>query len=145
MISTKQSRRDIETLLEESGATRIVAITEVDRASVGFTIGDWSVLFKLRLPGRYERRFVYKKDGYQRGENAAGMLWEQACRSAWRALLLTIKSKLISISSGIETFEEAFLSHVVRPGSNGETMGEQLLPQLRDDIFKAKQLTAGTK
>ena len=34
-------------------------------------------------------------------------------RSAWRALALTVKAKITSVDSGIETFEEAFLAQVV--------------------------------
>lgn len=42
-------------------------------------------------------------------------------RSRWRALLLTNKAKRESIDNGIETTEQAFLSHVVLP--DGRTMG----------------------
>lgn len=49
-------------------------------------------------------------------------------RSAWRCLLLAIKSKLQSVESGLETFEEAFLAHVVL--SDGMTVYERTAPSI---------------
>jgi hypothetical protein len=40
---------------------------------------------------------------------------DQARKQRWRALLLCIKAKLEAVASNIETFEEAFLAHVVMP------------------------------
>jgi len=54
---------------------------------------------------------------------------EQARRQRWRALLLALKAKLECVESGIETFDEAFLAHVVC-GDGGKTVGDHLLPQL---------------
>jgi hypothetical protein len=52
----------------------------------------------------------------------------QKVRSAWRSLLLAIKAKLESVASKIETFDEAFLAHVVMP--DGRRFGEIVIPQL---------------
>jgi hypothetical protein len=43
-------------------------------------------------------------------------------RQLWRALLLVIKAKFEIVESGIETFDEAFLSNIVM--SDGATVGE---------------------
>ena len=54
--------------------------------------------------------------------------WEQACRSRWRALFLCIKAKLEAVESRIETFEEAFLAHVMMP--DGMTVAEHAAPMI---------------
>jgi len=77
------------------------------KAMIGFALNDRAIRFELELP-----------EGN-----------DQAIRQRWRALLLAIKSKLESVDCGIETFEEAFLAHIVMPGT-GETMGAHLIPQL---------------
>ena len=51
-------------------------------------------------------------------------------RRRWRALFLVIKARLEGVASGVESFEEAFLSHVVV--GDGTTVGERMLPQLED-------------
>jgi hypothetical protein len=50
---------------------------------------------------------------------------QKAQRQKWRALLLCIKAKLEAVESKIETFEEAFLAHVVMP--DGKTVGDHTL------------------
>jgi hypothetical protein len=54
--------------------------------------------------------------------------FEQSIRQKWRALLLVIKAKLEAIDSGISTFEEEFMAHIVLP--NNLTIAENLLPKL---------------
>ncbi len=39
-----------------------------------------------------------------------------------------IKAKLEAVASGVSTFEEEFLAHVVLP--NGDTIGDWLAPQI---------------
>ena len=53
---------------------------------------------------------------------------EQQQRRMWRALLLVIKAKFEIVESGIETFEEAFLSNIVM--SDGQTVGDWTAPQI---------------
>jgi hypothetical protein len=105
-------RAEIEHLLQKAGATKVDVITERDRATVLFEIHDRRLKLVLTLPTKYP--------------NAAKL--EQLRRSRWRALLLCIKAKLESVARGVETFEEAFLAHVVMPG--GDTIYEQMKPKL---------------
>ncbi len=62
--------------------------------------------------------------------------YEQAGRQRWRALALVIKAKLEAVESGVETFEDAFLSHIVLPG--GGTIGRWLKPQLQEAYVGGK-------
>jgi hypothetical protein len=62
---------------------------------------------------------------------------ERLRRQQWRALLLCIKAKLEAVASGIETFEEAFLAHVVMP--DGRTVYEHTAPRI-EQIAKGGEL-----
>jgi hypothetical protein len=78
------------------------------------------VLFKIRLPeGATDRD-------------------ERTRREKWRALLLSIKAKLVSVESGIETFEEAFMAHVVMP--DGSTVSEHVKPRIETAYKEQKML-----
>jgi hypothetical protein len=56
---------------------------------------------------------------------------EQRCREKWRALFAAIKSKLVTVDEGIETFDQVFMAWII--GNDGKTIYEkavelQLLP-----------------
>ncbi|MFP2927852.1 hypothetical protein ACLESO_22180 [Pyxidicoccus sp. 3LG] len=55
---------------------------------------------------------------------------------SWRSLYATLKAKFISLDGKIETFEQAFLAHVVTPG--GRTVGEHVLPALAESYRTGK-------
>lgn len=50
-------------------------------------------------------------------DGRTGAVWDTAgeARAAARELALAIKAKLVTVESGIETLEEAFLAHIVVP------------------------------
>ena len=91
------------------------------RAIITFELNERRIMFELKLP--LKEKFTKKTDRWGREKSVpldvAFKLWEQACRSAWRGLVLTVKSKLVSVDMGIETFEEAFLAQIVVAGSDG--------------------------
>ena len=58
-------------------------------------------------------------------------------RERWRALLLCIKAKLEAVASDIESFEMAFLAHIVLP--DGRTVGESVETPLQE-IYSGKQM-----
>ncbi len=60
----------------------------------------------------------------QRSPEAARQAWEQACRQRWRALVLVVKAKLEAVETGITTFEQEFMAHIVLP--DGKTVGERV-------------------
>lgn len=49
---------------------------------------------------------------------------EQEARRIWRVLFHGLKARLVSVEEGVETFEEAFLAHLVDPAT-GRTLWEQ--------------------
>jgi hypothetical protein len=109
-VPVPRSRQELETLVLRYKADQFGSAfdREGGRAMVQFRIDQWLVRFILPLPSNSE----------------------QDQRQRWRALTLVVKAKLEAVESGITTFEEEFLPHIVMP--TGQTVGEWAGPQLRD-------------
>lgn len=109
-VSVDQTKTEIERTLTRYGADRFAYFTESGKAIIVFEAHDRRLKFELPLPvGEGEKE-------------------QKARRQKWRALLLCIKAKLEAVESKIETFEEAFLAHVVMP--DGRTVGSHTLPAI---------------
>lgn len=108
-VGTDQTRYEIEKTLKRYGAEAFSYGSDdrLGMAVIMFRAHNRKIRFTLRLP-----------------KNAT----DQTTRSLWRALLLCVKAKLESVESKIETFEEAFMAHVVLP--DGKTTSEWLMPQI---------------
>jgi len=138
-VSVEKTRAELETVLNKFGATSFGYLTEPGRAIIGFRFHDKNIRFFLPLPSPTENRFTEYKRGewgslQRRTPDAARSLWEQACRSAWRALFNCVKFKLVAVDCKITSFEEEFLAHVVLP--DGRTAGEMMIPQI-DEAYKS--------
>lgn len=128
-VPIDKTRSEIEALLRKYGADQFSSGVDDERGMgvVEFRANSRHVRFVLTLPKPSDKKFHHHSRG-RRSKDAALKKWEQACRSRWRALLLSIKAKLESVESGIAEFEEEFLSHVVLPGN--KTAGDWLRPQI---------------
>lgn len=126
-VPVAQSQAEIEKTLSRYGATSFAFATQPGSVTVMFEARDRRVRFDVPMPAQ------------QAGENEASRRTrEQIVRRLWRALLLCIKSKLESVESGIETFEEAFLSHVILP--DGSTVGHHAVPRIKQAYSENKML-----
>ncbi len=107
VVSVEKSRTEIERLLVRYKADQFATAIDNDahRAMVRFRCEGRIIRFEMELPTE-----------------------DQKLKTRWRALCLTIKAKLESVASGIETFEEAFLAHVVMP--DGRTFGSVAIPEI---------------
>lgn len=110
-VSVDQTRTEIERTLKRYGADRFAYFTEIERAIIIFEAHNRRIRFDLPLPAIKNTMNVASKKTV-----------EQVQRQRWRALLLCIKAKLESVESKIESFEEAFLAHIVLP--DGITVGQ---------------------
>lgn len=126
-VSVEKSRAEIEAILKRYGASHFAYMTEPTRAVIAFRAKDRNIRFDLPLPKVEEFRRTPSQKLW-RDNDATHRAWEQGCRQKWRALTLCIKAKLESVESKIETFEEAFLAHVVMP--DGRTVGEHTTPRI---------------
>lgn len=109
-VPAERSRLEIEQLLAKHKATSVAVFTSIENAAIAFEMRDRRIIFKLVMP----------KGGAPRDD--------QARRQRWRSLLLAIKAKLASVDDGIETFEDAFLAHIVMP--DGSTVAESVRPRI---------------
>lgn len=115
-VPADRSRAEVEQILKRYGATHFGYATMPGLVMLAFESKGRRVRFKVPVPDP---------------EKAA-----QAHRQKWRAVVLAIKSKLESVESGIEQFDEAFMAQIVLP--DGRTMAEFAQPQI------AKAYTSGT-
>ena len=117
VVPVERSRVRIEALLKREGASHIGTMTEPDKATVYCRMKNREL--QLRVPLNQS---------------------ERETRRRWRVLLLTLKANFEAVHSGLVTFDRAFLSYVVVPGS-ANTIGELLAPRL-DALYKGLGLKA---
>ena len=125
---------EIETTLRKYGCDSFMFASDRTRAMIGFEADGRRVKFVLPLPDQNDRRFTHglrkgAKEEHERSDTQKAAAYEQEIRRRWRALALAIKAKLECVESGITTFEQEFLAHIVVP--NGQTIGEWIAPQLQ--------------
>lgn len=110
-VPVVRSQAEIRKTLEKYGATGFMFGEGNGNAMVMFEMNSRRIKFVLPLP----------KKGDKKGE--------QIERTRWRCLLLAIKAKLECAATGITTFEQEFLAHIVMP--NGQTVGSAIVPQIQ--------------
>jgi len=120
-VAPEKSRAEIEKTLKRYGATGFAYGSQTGRAMIAFETKDRRIRFVLSLIPESPCTSVQA---------------DQFVRSRWRALLLSIKAKLEAVESGIESFDEAFLSHIVMP--NGQTMADHSLPYIQQAYSTGK-------
>lgn len=129
-VSPEQTLMDIRKVLTRYKASGFGIVEDTTRVGVTFDMEGRRVRFVVPLPSREDKAYRYTSSGRHgvRG-SFSEQKYEQGIKQRWRALLLTIKAKLESVESQIETFEEAFMAHLVLP--DGRTMGEVAVPQIK--------------
>jgi len=128
-VLVSRSRAEIEAVVSRYGAERFASMLESGRAAILFEANGKRVQFELPLPDKKD--FIlkpYRGRHKERTLEEIETAWEQACRQRWRALALVVKAKLEAVESGITTFEDEFLAHIVLP--DGKTVGRWFKPQL---------------
>lgn len=107
-VPADRSRAEIEQALKRYGASHFGYASMPGVVMLAFESKGRRVRFKVPVPDPEKN--------------------PQGHRQKWRAALLSIKSKLESVESGIEQFDEAFMAQIVLP--DGRTMGEFAMPQI---------------
>lgn len=136
-VGVSNSRSEIEKTLVRYGAAGFAYGWEDNRAVVSFRLSGVTVRFQINMPDLQSDDFQKTDRGRPRKKDAAIKSWEQAQRQRWRALNLVIKAKLEAIDSGITTFEEEFLAHIML--HSGATIGNIIMPQL-DKAISGKKM-----
>lgn len=127
-VSVDRSKQDIESVLKRYGADQFMYGWKEDMAIIGFRAHERMIRFELPIPDK--SAFKRTASGRMRHGSSATIdaAHDQAIRQRWRALVLVIKAKLEAVASGITTFEDEFLAHIVL--ATGETLGAWIRPQL---------------
>lgn len=86
---------------------------------------QYSVLFKVPIPEVDQ----LAANGRLRKQTVIDELQARAHRGIWRAVFWAIKSRMEAVEFGIESFQEAFMSHFELPGTD-RTIGDAVLPML---------------
>ena len=136
-VTSERSRAEIERTLSRYGADSFVYGWDRGMAMVGFRVNTRQVKFLIPLPDRNDKEFKYTPArGQRRSDSQAEAAYEQAVKQKWRALSLVVKAKLEAVESGITTFDEEFMAHIVLP--NGQTTGEVMVPQIEEAYATGK-------
>lgn len=127
-VTPTKTQAEIQDLLEKYGCEHFAIAREPMHVTIGFLMHKRRVRFTLPLPDKSDPKFKKTPTGKIRSAGSLNEAYDQEVRRRWRALLLTIKAKLESVASGIETFDEAFMAQLLLP--SGETMSQWAVPQI---------------
>lgn len=125
-VSPERSQAEIAELLRKYGAAGFSYGWDNGKAQVAFRAHERIVRFNLPLPDPDAAEF--KRTATGRARKDVGAAYEAEIRRRWRALALAIKAKLECVSTGITTFEDEFMAHIVLP--DGRTVSEHVSPKI---------------
>lgn len=117
-VPVGKTRAEIETLVTRYGAGRFASGWDKDnKAAISFTANGRLVRFTLQLvDDETAKKKTPRRHSWQSVTEVQWRKWKDAeTRRLWRCLLLAIKAKLEVVASGIATFDEEFLAHIVTP------------------------------
>jgi hypothetical protein len=120
-VAVEKSEGELKALLKRRGATQLTTIedTHGNRVAIGCVLQGRVLRFVLPLPDPTAREYQWDR---------TGKAHDAEVRRRWRCLILAVKAKFTAIETGIVTFEQEFLAHIVLP--DGATMGEWAAPQV---------------
>ena len=125
VVSVDKSQAEIKKTLTKYGASGFVFGEKAEAAMVLFEMKERKVKFMLPLPILQPHTSAWnQKKGLYYSQDKL----DKELRRRWRCLLLAIKSKLECVETGIATFEQEFMAHIVLP--NGATVGQVMIPQI---------------
>lgn len=135
-VAAEKSQRHIKILLYNYGATGIQFTEEFVENKIQMRFrydlnGEGKkTIYMVRMEAQIRQPSRQPKTRDQRFRAR-----EQGERAAWRAIFYALKSRMVSIDYGIETFEQAFLAHFeagIDEHGHAVTIGERIIPRLRE-------------
>lgn len=138
-VPTERSRAEVERILSKYGATRFGTMTEPDGATIYFEFGGRQIQLRVPMPAKTDKAFTHK--GWRaRTAPQRDLLWDAEYRRRWRVLVITVKAMLEAVDSRLLTFDQAFLAHIVIPGT-AKTLSAAIVPKL-DALYSGLSLPA---
>jgi hypothetical protein len=127
-VDFRKSIMDIEKELTRFGASKFAYIRGDLSTAILFEYHGKAIRMQLELPNMSDDEFKLTPTGRKTSTENQIKKWEQGIKQRWRALLLLVKAKLVSIEDGISSFEVEFLPYIVT--SNRKTIAENIVPNL---------------
>lgn len=128
-VTPERSQAEISETLRRYGANGFMFGWEDDKAMIAFKAHGRHIRFVLALPSPSDPEFKRTEGGRARTDKAVvTKAYEQEVRRRWRSLALAIKAKLEAVSTGIASFEEEFLAHIVLPDNS--TVGDRVIAEV---------------
>jgi hypothetical protein len=131
-VPVEKSQGQIRKLLSGQGASRLAFGEEREAAgrrwaAVTFVIGAHAVRLRVPLKPVDEREVRRKlmRARTKTQDEIRNTLYEHEEKRIWRVLAWNLKARMVAVQEGVETFEEAFLAHLLDPRT-GTTIYEQL-------------------
>lgn len=142
-VPVSKSQEDLRKQLISSGAEQFSFGQGSDWAGVEFVHAGH--LVRLRCPVKPGNAAMVK--AHHSSEEKQRLADEREHARVWRVLVWSVKARLVAVDEGLESFEQAFLPHIVDPGS-GRTLWETVRVEieagaLRLDGGGLKALGAG--
>ena len=132
-VPVERSRAEIERTLAKYGATRFGTMTEPDGATIYFEVNGRQIQLRVPMPPRDAKQFTDHRgrSTWRRrvSDGERDRRYEQEFRRRWRVLLITVKALLEAVDAKVMTFDQAFLAHMVIPGT-ARTLGDAIVPKL---------------
>lgn len=119
-VTPEKSQAEIAKLLLRYGANGFTYGWDNGFAQVAFRAHERVVRFTVPLPDPGEQRFRVTETGRARRDPESA--YDAEVRRRWRAMVLVIKAKLEAVDTGVTTFEDEFMAHIVLP--DGRTVGD---------------------
>lgn len=131
-VPVERSQGEIRKLLMSFGAQQLAFGEERDdigqrSAAVTFRTKLFAVRMRvpLKLVDEREVRLKAQRAHTRTADEIRNGLYEQEEKRIWRVLAWNLKARMVAVDEGLETFEEAFLPHLLNP-QTGRTIYEQL-------------------
>lgn len=131
-VPVEKSQGQIRKLLSGAGASRLAFGEERDDdgirwAAVTFVVGAHAIRLRVPLKKVSEREVNDKhyRSRTKTKDQCRDALYEQEEKRIWRVLAWNLKARMVAVDEGVETFEEAFLAHLL-DAQTGQTIYEQL-------------------
>lgn len=138
-VSVEKSQGDIRKLLTKYGAQRFSftqGLAEDDRRWVQLEFihaaeYDRPHLIRLAVPLKEPDNAALKNKARRAHSRTLAEItneaYEQEERRIWRVIYYSLKSRMESVAEEVETFEQAWLPHIVDPGT-GATLWDRIRP-----------------
>lgn len=138
-VPVANSQASIRALLVKYGAQQFTFGEGVEWAGVEFV--HEGMLVRMRAPVVVDRADLQARYAKYAQRGAKGFdEWsresiEQEQKRIWRVIHWSMKARLEAVAERVETFEQAFLAHIVDPAT-GETLYQRLTPAIDAGRFQ---------